>query len=388
MTLPRLSFLSLSARAGVAVGVALLLSTAPQAWAQQNDSASVAAQQQALAQMLSGQVPPAPTLSTTRGRQAPTSYSLPKLTGGGSGVLTQDEFDMALEDRDSAPSKAYKLSQERKRQREIEQHGNSDLPEENEYDAPPGLLDLRVLDRHEESWALADAADGDAPDSALDLRRDAQKEASLSFGARGGLAHRNYEIMQRLHGFENTLDKVFNFRMLLVNTPSGLLIEPPIIRESLDSMVITAGGNEAAVADRVLDINKQAKIVSAPRDWREYLFQPWTSEVPPPPRILWPENNLERARWKDWVKQGWEAGVAQADSMFEVNLNRLTADYNGMVRYRMLLAEGMVSQPYAMHEDRGVTGTKTVMRVGDRALRITGPSQFLVESDLWKPADR
>ena len=97
------------------------------------------------------------------------------------------------------------------------------------------------------------------------LFENAQKEAALSYGARGGLAHRNYEIMQRMHGFEATLDKVFNFRLLLVNTPSGLLIEPPIVRESLDSMVITQGGNEAAVADRILDINKQAKIVSAPR---------------------------------------------------------------------------------------------------------------------------
>ena len=59
-----------------------------------------------------------------------------------------------------------------------------------------------------------------------------------------------------------------------------------------------------------------------------------------------------------------------------------------MVRYRTLLAEGKISQPYALQEDRGVTGGKNEMRVGDRALRITGPSQFLTGADLWKPADR
>jgi defect-in-organelle-trafficking protein DotC len=54
----------------------------------------------------------------------------------------------------------------------------------------------------------------------------------------------------------------------------------------------------------------------------------------------------------------------------------------------MLLAQGMISEPYAMHEDRGVTGDNNQMRVGDSALRITGPSKFLTKAELWKPADR
>jgi defect-in-organelle-trafficking protein DotC len=223
----------------------------------------------------------------------------------------------------------------------------------------------------------------------LDMRYDAQKEAALSFGARGGLAKRHYQITERMVAFEETLDRVFNFRALLVKAPSGLLIEPPMVREALDSLVVTASGDEAAVADRIYDINKQAKIVTAPRDWRQYLMQSWVSRVPNPPRLLWPKDATERARWKRWVGQGWRAGAKQADDMFQANLSRLVADFNGMIRYRTLLSQGMISQPYAMQEDRGVTGSKTVMRIGDRALRITGPSQFLTTgSDLWKPADR
>lgn len=224
-------------------------------------------------------------------------------------------------------------------------------------------------------------------DVSLDMRRDAQKEAALSYGARGGLAKRNYQIMERMRGFDPVLDRVFEFRALLVRAPSGLLIEPPIVREATDALFINASGDEAAVSDIVFNINKQAKIVSAPRDWRQYLIQSW-SDVPPPPRILWPQNEMEQARWNVWVNDGWKAGIEQAEQIFESNLHRLVADYTGMVRYRMLLAQGMISAPYAMQEDRGVTGGKDQMRVGDRALRITGPSQFLTGSDLWKPADR
>ncbi len=223
---------------------------------------------------------------------------------------------------------------------------------------------------------------------AIDMRRDAQREAALSYGARGGLSKRNYQILERLTGYERVLDKVFDFRPLLVKAPSGLLIEPPIIKQSIDAMVITEGGAEAAVADQVLKINQQAKIVPTARNWRQYLVTAYEDEITPPPRVLWPKNAQEQGEWSMWVKQGWEAGFQQAEDSFEASLNQLVADYGGMVRYRLLLAEGKISQPYALHEDRGVTGGHNEMRVGDRALRITGPSQFLIGGELWKPADR
>ncbi len=222
----------------------------------------------------------------------------------------------------------------------------------------------------------------------LDLRLEAQREAALSYGARGGLAKRSYQVTERIKDYEPTFDKVYNFRSLLIKAPSGMLIEPPIVNESLDALAISEGGNEAAVSDQILKISKQAKIVTAPRDWRQYLNFTYTTKIPPPPRVLWPKNEKEQARWNQWVKQGWDEGYAQGEAIFDANVHKLIADFEGMVRYRMLLAEGKISQPYALQEDRGITGGRNEMRVGDRALRITGPSQFLTGADLWKPADR
>ena len=256
------------------------------------------------------------------------------------------------------------------------------------HEAPPP--EVETLQRINESSSGKTPAITDDPvnkEIAIDMRRDAQKEAALSYGARGGLAKRNYQIMESMEGFDQVLDKVFDFRSLLAATASGLLIEPPIIKEAIDAMIITHGGDEAAVADTIFNINKKAKIVTAPRDWRQYLVQSW-SLVPPPPRVLWPKNRKEQASWSMWIEQGWNAGFDQAEQMFELNVNRLVADYVGMVRYKMLLAQGMISKPYALHEDRGITKNKNQMRVGDRALRITGPSQFLTGAELWKPADR
>lgn len=246
--------------------------------------------------------------------------------------------------------------------------------------APPTLKYLQEIEP-ETDWTKDDKS------LPMDIRKEALKEAALSYGARGGLAARTYEIRRELEGRSSYLDKVYNFRELLIAAPSGLLIEPPVISESLDAFLVESDGQTAAVADTVYNINKNVRIVSGPRNWRQYLERQW-GEVQDPPDILRPKTVDERKMWRELVKKGWEEGILQADAIFEEDLNRLTADFNGMVRYRKLLAESMVSAPYALQVDRGVTGGGEEMRVGDRAVRITGKPQLLTGSSEWQPASR
>jgi defect in organelle trafficking protein DotC len=304
-------------------------------------------------------------------------------------AMTQSELSMQLKDPDSPQYKANELAEQAKQDRSLDNFGRAlEIPQPNPLDSepvPPSLAHLQDINKNAGQNISDDLV---TKKLATDMRRDSQRMAALSYGARGGLAKRSFEVLEELKGFEPTLDKVFNFRALLVKAPSGLLIEPPIIRESLNATVVADNGNEAAVADQILQINKQAKIVTAPRDWRQYLEMTYDTVITPPPKILWPKNEKEQASWNQWVKEGWSAGYEQGEQIFEANVAQMVTDYSGMVRYRTLLAEGKISQPYALQEDRGVTGGRTEMRVGDRALRITGPSQFLTGADLWKPADR
>lgn len=221
----------------------------------------------------------------------------------------------------------------------------------------------------------------------LDIRNDAMREAALSYGARGGLAFRTWQIRQEMETRAAYLDKVFDFRQLLIAAPSGLLIEPPIIGEAVDALIIEQGGLQAAVADRIYNIGRNARIVSAPRTWRAYLERQW-GDVAPPPDILLPDNHEDRKNWDIWFDRGWNAGIEQADEIFQADLNKLVADYSGMVRYRTLLSQGMVSKPYALQVDRGVTGGGNEMRVGDRAVSITGLPQLQTGAKEWSPANR
>lgn len=385
-------------RTVAAAGLCVLLSTT--AFAQQQPAGGVtlpttAEEAQAYAQQLSSM------MGGQQGGQMPAAQS-PGVLGPGGALpfgmggqaepkpgMTQKELDAELKNKESAQYKAHKLAKEAQKDQALFGKAPKEVKEQDPADpdipVPPTIEQLQQV---EASFGQNISDDVVDKKESLDMRRDSQREAALSYGARGGLAKRSYQVLEELKAYEPTLDQVFNFRALLIRAPSGLLIEPPMIRESLDTLVITEGGNEAAVADQILKINKQAKIVTAPRDWRTYLNLNYAADIPPPPRILWPKNSKEQSSWNTWVKQGWREGYEQGEQIFQMQLAQLVADYSGMVRYRMLLAEGKISQPYALQEDRGVTGGRNEMRVGDRALRITGPSQFLTGSDLWKPADR
>ncbi len=250
---------------------------------------------------------------------------------------------------------------------------------------------------------LQDAAVKEERNLSLKIRRDAMRDSAISFGARGGLAWRTKEIMIELKKNEAALDKTYNFRRLLIKAPSNMFIEPPIVSEALNNFLVTPSGDEAAASDAIYNISRQARIVSAPREWRQYLEREWKEELPPPPDILLPENPEERAAWRLWVKEGWAEGYKQAEEIFQSDLNRLIADFEGMVRYRVLLTQNKISAPYATLVDRGVSGNEveamvgnkpmkltTEMRVGDRAIRITQPATLRPDQarDEWQPPVR
>lgn len=221
----------------------------------------------------------------------------------------------------------------------------------------------------------------------VQIRDDAMKEAALSYGARAGLAWRTFQIQRRLAEQEGNLSRIYDFAHLILAAPSGMLIEPPIVSEAQKAVLVANGGQNAAVADRVYRINKNARIVTAPRNWRTYLERDW-GKVDPAPNILRPKNETELKQWQNWLVTGWEEGTRQADDVFQADLDKLNTDYLGMIRYRELLAQGMITPPYATQEDRGVTGDANEMRVGDRGLAITGPSQFNTKSERWITAPR
>jgi defect-in-organelle-trafficking protein DotC len=225
------------------------------------------------------------------------------------------------------------------------------------------------------------------------LRLKAMQEAAHSYGARSGLLRRSYEIRKSLDVAAPHLDATWNFSaLMLVDKQAGedadsryRNVIPPVIVQA-DRNFKQDGPTVIRTVDKVYRIESQARFASVPPTWRAYLFRDLGEKVATLPHSsLMPRTPEERTRWQGWVEEGWMAGVAQANSFFEVDLNRLSRDFNGMVLYHELVMKKMVSLPHVATLNAGVTGDESTLNINDVALRITVMPGFRQDSSKWVP---
>ena len=134
------------------------------------------------------------------------------------------------------------------------------------------------------------------------IRHTALRDAALSTGARGGLAWRSQQINSRVSAYTNYLDRIFNFNHMLLddNVLAPVLIEG---RRTLEQ----ASPDSLRIADRAYVIQSQAKFVTAPPTWRDYIWLRYSKPEPPDQSLL-PRNNVEQTVWDRYVQEGWQAG--------------------------------------------------------------------------------
>jgi len=138
-----------------------------------------------------------------------------------------------------------------------------------------------------------------------DVRLEALREDALAYGVRAGLARRSWEIRQVLVRQERELDRVFDFRGLLMEQN----VLPPVLTEARD-VVATDGTDTIRVTDRVYAIVQQARFVTAPPTWRNYLLSEINYAYQGPDGLLRPRTAEERAAYDAAIREGWSAGVA------------------------------------------------------------------------------
>ena len=214
----------------------------------------------------------------------------------------------------------------------------------------------------------------------VNLRTEALRDTAIAIGAQGGLAWRAERIDCVLKCETKMLDRIYNFRALLLRDN----ILPPVLGEGRDALNI-ANCETIRAADIMYRIITPPCFVSNPPNWRDYLWMHYDKPENPHASLL-PKNRAEAAIWNCFVRQGWQKGIGQADLIFDANLERLNRDYHGMVLYRKLLAQHMITAPFVAKADLGITGDEHEMRVNDRVLRITSTSKLNTNSSEWRAA--
>lgn len=209
------------------------------------------------------------------------------------------------------------------------------------------------------------------------LRITSLKDTALTIGAQGGLAWASEQMNVRLESDHKYLDTIFNFYALVLN--HGVM--PPVLEEGNNTLNL-ADPNTIRVSDKTYRIIRQAYFATTPPNWREYL---WLNYPKPelPDKSLLPRSKLELIVWRKAVREGWEKGIAQGYSIFRQNLARLKRDYRGMLLYRRLLEQKMISPPFVSRTELGVTGDGTDMHINDQVLRIVELPKLQTNSRRW-----
>lgn len=210
------------------------------------------------------------------------------------------------------------------------------------------------------------------------LRIKALEDTAMSLGAQGGLAWSSGKINERLEKDKWSLETIYNFNGMMLS--HGVL--PPVLAEG-DNGLNLSDPNTIRIADKTYKIISQARFATTPPHWRDYL---WMSYSKPelPSKFLLPHSSEERKVWKKSIQLGWEKGIQQAYSIFRQNLARLKRDYQGMILYRKLLQQKMISAPYVSKTELGVTGNGADMRINDQVLRITELPKLQTDTSNWK----
>jgi len=218
------------------------------------------------------------------------------------------------------------------------------------------------------------------------VREAALRDAAQALGAQAGLGEESRRIAGVLADRAAALDAKFRFNELLM----GVGVLPPVISEVQDAYALD--GPVMRVAQRIYRIDEPARFVTVAPTWRSWLLVGLAPELrpqPPQAQQLLPRDEQEREFWRRTLEEAYAAGVAQARSIFDLNLSRMERAYFGMRRFFELHARGMVTRPEVIAADSVIDreDPNTVV-VGATVFRIVRQSDFVEGHQRWRPLGR
>ena len=212
------------------------------------------------------------------------------------------------------------------------------------------------------------------------IREMALRETALSLSAQSALAWRAKYIDDQLVKQTRNLDAIYDFNALTLEHN----VLPPVLLEGRNTLNL-ADAQTIRISDRTYKVAKQARFITTPPNWRQYLWMDYKQPEYPNVTLL-PKTRDERQVWCYYIDQGWNNGVEQANTILEESIARIKEDFAGMIMYRKLLAMNMVSPPYVSDTDLGVTGDGAEIHIDDRVLRITALPALNINSSEWRAA--
>lgn len=189
------------------------------------------------------------------------------------------------------------------------------------------------------------------------------------------------KILNKIEPLSDTMDEIFNFEQLMYQ---GKML-PPVIQESNDYYGKLSDKSLVQTAKRWL-ILKDASVSIMPPKWQSYLFQGIDGQD----NLVKSGLELRNDEEKELAIKAKNRAAKEAQDyivqLLKLNLARLKRDYIGMLTYKQLEMQGIVSAPVLAVSDEPyvITQGNREALVGAKRYLITYDSQFNKHKD-WKP---
>jgi defect-in-organelle-trafficking protein DotC len=135
------------------------------------------------------------------------------------------------------------------------------------------------------------------------IREMALREIALSLGAQAGLSWRARLIDEDLNRQTRHLDTIYDFNSLVLEHN----ILPPVLLEGRNTLNL-ADAQTIRVSDRTYKVAKQARFITTPPNWRQYLWMDYTKPEMPNITLL-PKTKEEKEVWCLYTERGWKNGI-------------------------------------------------------------------------------
>lgn len=241
--------------------------------------------------------------------------------------------------------------------------------------SPPELVELKQM--RGQGGSEGEGGDGFTKEGGI--RFKAMRQEALRVGAQSGLAYRYGMLMQYMEGVEPKLNVIFSFNGFVKD---GRLLVPAVV-EVPNQFVRDEQSGEVRVIRNAYTIEEEAKIISVAPTWRDYLWQEHAYPEKPHESLL-PKTDSESKVWQASVTEGWKAGVAQADEVFEDRLAALAKAVEGRNLYKTLEAKKMVSPAALKVVSNKVTFNGRTMNVGEIIYSVSDKANYTAAQD-WSP---
>lgn len=219
------------------------------------------------------------------------------------------------------------------------------------------------------------------------LRLSAMRDAAFASGAQHGYVYHIGTIKTKINKSATDLDKIFDFNTVMKLSSQGdteLYLLPPVMQEAKNVVAISDNNQKLRISGKVYTILTPAKLVGLPPNWRTYLLHDQEIDLQKPSHLLMPRNEEERGYWARWVSEGWVAGIKQAEFEMLYRVRRLGNEFNGMVKYMSLLAQGKVREPVVVSSKENVTGGGAQMRQEDIIYQVSLPATLDADEKNWE----